>query len=264
MSSPSANDPDGTQFTLLGGDSPGGALSDDRLAELYAYPADLSRCVVRGNAITSLDGGAATDGTSGGLGGLGDRRLFRVLRELADVIIVGAGTARAENYSGAQMSVPGRQDRQRRGQSEVPPIALVTRSGHIERDLPVFTRTEVAPLVLTCDGAVADTRARLAGAADVIACSAADPAEVDPTAMLAALADHGLFRVLCEGGPTLTGTFVEHNLIDELCLTTAPKLVGGSAPRIATGSGHVLTAMRREHLISDADGYLYARYTRVG
>jgi riboflavin biosynthesis pyrimidine reductase len=264
MADPSPNDPDGTQFTLLGEGAPAGSISDDRLAELYAYPADLTRCLVRGNAITSLDGGASTDGTSGGLGGPGDRRLFHVLRELADVIVVGAGTARAENYAGAQMTVAQRGNRQRRGQGEVPPIALITRSGHIEHDLPVLTRTEVAPLVLTCDDAAADTRSRLGGAADVIACSAADPAEVDPGAVLAALADRGLRRVLCEGGPTLMGTFVEHGLLDELCLTTAPMLVGGSAPRLVTGPGHVLTGMRRAHLISDADGYLYGRYTRVG
>jgi len=262
MADPSANDPDGTHFTLLGG---GDAVDDDRLAELYAYPAGLTRCVVRGNMITSLDGGASSDGTSGGLGGAGDRRVFLTLRELADVIVVGAGTARTENYSGAQMSVAQRGNRQRRGQSEVPPIALITRSGHIEHDLPVLTRTEVPPLVLTSDNAAADTRTRLAGAADVIACSAAaDPAEVDAGAALTALAERGLYRVLCEGGPTLLGTFVEGGLLDELCLTTAPKLVGGSAPRIVAGTGHVLADMRREHLMSDADGYLYGRYTRVG
>jgi riboflavin biosynthesis pyrimidine reductase len=261
MPDPRLTDPDGTYFTLLG---EAGVVDDDRLYELYAYPADLTRCLVRGNAITSLDGGAATDGTSGGLGAAGDRRLFRVLRELADVIVVGAGTARAEKYSGAQMSVAERGNRQRRGQGEVPPIALVTRSGRIEHDWPVLTRTEVTPLVLTCDNATAEASARLGGAADVIACSAADPAEVDPGAMLAALADRGLRRVLCEGGPTLMGTFVEHGLLDELCVTTAPKLVGGSAPRIVAGGGHVLADVRREHLLSDADGYLYGRYTRVG
>ncbi len=227
---PSTHDPDGTHFTLLG---QSGSVDDDRLAELYAYPAGLTRCFVRGNMIASLDGGAATEGKSGGLGGAGDRRVFRTLRELVDVIVVGAGTARAENYSGAQMTLAQRADRQRRGQSEVPPIALVTRS-------------------------------RLGGAAEVIACSAADPAEVDPATMLAALAERGLYRVLCEGGPTLMGTFVDNNLLDELCLTIAPKLVGGSAPRIVAGSGQVLTGLRRAHLISDADGYVYGRYTRVG
>ncbi|BBY60256.1 pyrimidine reductase family protein [Mycolicibacterium sarraceniae] len=261
MPDPIPTDLDGTHFTLLGENA---VVDDDRLTALYAYPAGLTRCFVRGNMIASLDGGAATDGKSGGLGGAGDRRVFRTLRELADVIVVGAGTARAENYSGAQMTLAQRAQRQRRGQSEVPPIALVTRSGHIEHDLPVLTRTEVTPLVLTCADAADDTRTRLAGAAEVITCSATDPAEVDPAAMLAALGDRGLLRVLCEGGPTLTGTFVDHELLDELCLTTAPKLVGGAAPRIATGSGHVLTSMHRAHLISDADGYLYSRYTRVG
>ncbi len=264
MVHPSPTDPDGAHFTLVGGPGADGPVDDDRIYELYAYPTDVSRCVVRGNAITSLDGGAATDGTSGGLGGLGDRRLFRILRELADVIVVGAGTARAENYSGAQLSVAQRGNRQRRGQGEVPPIALVTRSGRVGNDWPVLTRTEVAPLVLTCVAAAAETSTRLAGAAEVIACSGADPTEVDPTAALAALAERGLLRVLCEGGPTLMGTFIDHGLLDELCLTTAPMLVGGAAPRIATGSGHVLTGMRREHLMTDADGYLYARYTRVG
>ncbi|WP_445169863.1 pyrimidine reductase family protein [Mycolicibacterium sp. Dal123E01] len=261
MADPSPHDPTGTHFTLLGENT---AVDDDRLTQLYAYPADLTRCVVRGNAITSLDGGAATDGTSGGLGGAGDRRLFGVLRELADVIVVGAGTARAENYSGAQMSVGQRGNRQRRGQSEVPPIALVTRSGRVEHDWPVLAHTEVTPLVLTCDNAAVEASTRLGGAADVIACSAADPAEVDPAAMLTALAGRGLRRVLCEGGPTLMGTFVDHGLLDELCLTTAPKLVGGSAPRIVAGGGHVLTGLRRAHLISDSEGYLYGRYTRVG
>ena len=80
---------------------------------------------------------------------------------------------------------------------------------------------------------------------------------------LAVLTGRGLLRALCEGGPTLLGTFVERDLLDELCLTTAPVLVGGAAPRIATGPGNVLTRLRRAHLITDTDGYLYGRYTRV-
>ncbi|MGY4712643.1 pyrimidine reductase family protein [Mycolicibacterium sp. CBM1] len=266
MPDPSGDDPDATHFTLLATHDavgPQGPLDDDRLYDLYAYPGDISRCWVRGNAIASLDGGAATDGTSGGLGGPGDRRLFRVLRELTDVVVVGAGTARAENYSGAQMTLAQRSRRQQRGQAEVPPIALLTRSGHLDGDMPVLTRTEVAPLVLTSTAAAPAAQALVGNTAEVIACSGADPADVDPDAALAALAERGLTRVLCEGGPSLTGTFVEHELLDELCLTTAPMLVGGAAPRIATGDGHVLARMRRRHVISDDQGYLYTRYTRA-
>jgi len=259
MPRPHPDDADGTQFTLLGQH---GGVDDDRLYQLYAYPTDLQRCWVRGNAITSLDGGATADGTSGGLGGLGDRRLFRVLRELADVIVVGAGTARVENYAGAQMTVVQRRNRHGRGQSEIPPIALVTRSGRLDHDLPVLTRTEVPPLVLTCADADADARARLGSAAEVVNCSGADPSEVDPAAILSALAERGLPRVLTEGGPTLLGTFVERDLLDELCLTFAPMLVGGTATRVVAGPGHTLSRMALEHLITDADGYLYGRFTR--
>ena len=148
-----AEDPDGMRFTLPGEPDP---IDDERLAELYAYPAGPNRCLLRANAIISLDGGRRHRRASGGLGGPGDRRLFSVLRELADVIVVGAGTARAENYSGAQMTVAARGGRQRRSQGEIPPIALVTRSGRLEHDLPVLTRTEVPPLVLTCTDAAAD------------------------------------------------------------------------------------------------------------
>ena len=270
------DDPDAARFSALdcrgpelGDPEPGGPelrgpdVDEARLHALYAYPTDLTRPLVRGNAITSLDGGATTDGTSGGLGGTGDRRLFALLRELADVIVVGAGTARAETYGGARMTVAQRQRRQIRGQREVPPIALVTRSGMLDRELPVLTDTEVPPLVLTCSDAAAAAGARLGSAAEVIDCSGADPAAVDLRTALAALADRELPRVLVEGGPSLLGAFIDADLLDELCLTAAPILVGGSAVRIAAGDGAALTRMHRAHVITDTEGYLYLRYTRT-
>ncbi len=236
------------------------ALDDDELYRLYSYPADPPRCVVRANMIASLDGGASSDGTSGGLGGPGDRRLFALQRELADVIVVGAGTARTENYGGARMTAAGRQRRAGRGQSEIPPIALVTRSGVIEHDLPVLTQAEVPPLVLTCTASVDAARRRVGTSARVLDCSAGDPERVDLGTLLEKLAGLGLVQVLTEGGPSLLGAFVAAGLLDELCLTWAPMLVGGEAPRITAGGDDVLTRMRRAHLLSDAQGYLYTRY----
>ena len=99
----------GIQLTLLGSAD---IVDEARLPELYKYPDDLANCWVRANFISTLDGSASVDGKSGGLGGPGDRALFRLMRELADVIVVGAGTVRAENYSGAQLTVTQRQDRQ--------------------------------------------------------------------------------------------------------------------------------------------------------
>ncbi len=250
---------DTVRLSLLGG----AAVDDDTLLRLYAYPDGLALPLLRGNAIASLDGGATTAGTSGGLGGLGDRRLFALQRELADVIVVGAGTARAESYGGVRLTAPQRQSRRERGQSEVPPIALVTRSAVLERDLPVLTASEVTPLVLTCAVAAGDARIRLGGAAEVLDCSGDDPAAVDLAVALRRLADRGLLRVLTEGGPSLLGAFVARQLLDELCLTSAPVLVGGTAVRIATDTTEVLSRMRRAHVLADDDGYLYSRYTRA-
>jgi 5-amino-6-(5-phosphoribosylamino)uracil reductase len=242
-------------------------LGGGELPGLYDYPTGATGAGgvwLRANFIASLDGGATFGGKSGQLGGPGDRAVFGVLREVADVIVVGAGTVRAEGYSGARPTVAQRQRRQARGQSEVPQLAIVTRSGHLDRDMPVFTRTEVPPLVCTCSVAVDRTRRTLAGLAEVVDCSTDDPAQVDAAAVLAGLARRALRRVLTEGGPMLFSSFVEHGLLDELCLTIAPTLVGGQAGRIATGPEQVLTGMRCAHILTDDDGYLYTRYVRDG
>jgi riboflavin biosynthesis pyrimidine reductase len=238
-------------------------LDGGELPELYGYPAELNRVWLRANFIASLDGAASVGGKTGRLGGPGDRAVFGLLRELADVILVGAGTVRVENYSGARPTVAQRQRRQACGQSEVPQLAIVTKSGRLDRDMPVFTRTEVPPLVLTCAAAADRIRRGLAGLAEVIDCSEHDPVRVEEALLLAALADRGLYRVLTEGGPTLFGSFVEQEMLDELCLTIAPSLVGGQADRISAGPGQVLTGMRCAHIISDEDGFLYTRYVKA-
>jgi riboflavin biosynthesis pyrimidine reductase len=250
----------GTPLRLLGSVR---GVDADELPELYGYPADLSRVWLRANFIASLDGGATVGGTTGRLGGPGDRALFSLLRELADVILVGAGTVRVEEYSGARPTIAQRQRRQARGQSEVPQLAIVTKSGRLDRDMPIFTRTEVPPLVCTCAAAADRMRRGLAGLAEVVECSADDPGRVDEAAVLATLADRRGYRVLTEGGPMLFGSFVERGMLDELCLTIAPSLVGGQGGRIGAGPGQVLTGMRCGHILADDDGYLYTRYVKA-
>ncbi|ATO63554.1 pyrimidine reductase family protein [Mycobacterium avium] len=237
-------------------------IDDGELPGLYDYPDRHAGTWVRANFIASVDGGATADGSSGAMGGPGDRFVFNLLRELADVIVVGAGTVRIEGYSGAQLGVAQRQQRQARGQSEVPPLGIVTKSGHLNRDMAVFTRTEVPPLVLTCAAAADQTRRLLSGLCEVLDCSAGDPERVDEATMLALLGERGMRRILTEGGPTLLNSLLERQLLDELCLTIAPYLVGGHARRIATGPGQLLTRMRCAHVLTDDAGYLYTRYVR--
>jgi riboflavin biosynthesis pyrimidine reductase len=241
----------------------GRELDDRELPRLYGYPADQDGIWVRANFITSVDGGATAEGKSGAMAGPGDRFVFNMLRELADVVVVGAGTVRIEGYSGAHLGVAPRQRRQARGQSEVPQLAIVTKSGRLDRDMAVFTRTEVPPMVLTCTAAAEETRHLLADLADVVDCSGDDPGKVDEAALLATLEARGMCRILTEGGPMLLGSFIQHNLLDELCLTIAPVLVGGLARRIATGPGQLLTQMRCAHVLTDDAGYLYTRYIKA-
>jgi riboflavin biosynthesis pyrimidine reductase len=238
-----------------------GELNDGEIHQFYAYP-ERDGTWVRANFITSVDGGATAEGKTATLGGPGDRLIFNLLRELADVIVVGAGTVRIEGYSGAHVGAAQRQRRQARGQGEVPQLAIVSKSGRLDRDMAVFTRTEVPPLVLTCTAAADETRRSLTDLCEVIDCSAGDPDEVDEAALLAILRDRGMRRILTEGGPMLLGSFIQRDLLNELCLTIAPYIVGGLARRIATGQGQLQTRMRCAHILTDDAGYLYTRYVR--
>ncbi|WP_158016302.1 pyrimidine reductase family protein [Mycobacterium basiliense] len=259
MPDPAAGRSTDPSLTLLGSQHP---VDDGDLPELYGYPADVVGTWLRANFISSIDGGATADGTSGGLAGPGDRAVFVMLRSLADVIVVGAGTVRIEGYSGAQLGAAERRQRQARGQNEIPQLAIVTKSGRLSRDMPAFTRTEVPPLVLTTAATAVETRRQLTGLAEVVDCSGNDPGEVDEAVLLARLADRGMHRILTEGGPMLLGSFIERDLLDELCLTIAPAMVGGLARRIATGPGQLQTRMHCAHVLTDDAGYLYTRYVR--
>ncbi|TRW84828.1 pyrimidine reductase family protein [Mycolicibacterium sp. 018/SC-01/001] len=248
---------DGTQFTVLG--------SVDRLdraavIDRYAYPGERW---VRANMIASTDGGATSDGTSGGLGGEGDKALFSVLRELADVVLVGAATVRAEDYSGAAPTAEQRAAREARGQAAVPPIALLTRSGSVDPDAAVFQRTEVPPIVFTSAAAAPETRRTLGDLAEVVDVSGTDPESLDLGRAVDVLAERGLGRILAEGGPGILGRLIADGLLDELCLTVAPVLVGGAAGRIVTGDADDRTRLHLQQVLRDDDGYLFLRYTRV-
>lgn len=214
---------------------------------------------VRANFVSSLDGAISVEGRSGALGSAGDKTVFHRLRALADVVLVGAGTARAEDYGPAVISDADRQARIARGQAQVPPIAVVTGSGRLAADGRLFSGA-VAPLVITSAAAPAERLdpLREAGADIVLAGETA----VDPEAMIAALTARGLARVLCEGGPHLFGDLIDADLIDELCVTTSPHLVAGRGGRMAASPADALRRMRRAALLTDQDGFLYTRWVR--
>jgi len=222
-------------------------LTDDALSSLYAR-ADRSETWLRVNFVSSVDGAATVDGVSGGLGGDADHRVFDLLRELCDVVIVGAGTVRAESYGPMRLQQPSADRRVARGLPPHPVFAIVSHGLDLDPASRVFTDAPVRPIIIATDAAPRDRRDRLAAVADIVI---AGGDELDPVAMTVALAERGLTQQHCEGGPSLFGTLIAAGVVDELCLTMSPQLVARDAKRIAAGElahpselilGHVLVS----------------------
>jgi riboflavin biosynthesis pyrimidine reductase len=248
-------------------------LSRRDLAEIYAYPdtdhvtaaggwasASSGRAWVRANMVTSADGAATIRGRSHDLSGDADRSLFALLRTLSDVILVGAGTVRAERYAAVRPHElwPGLRD----GDSApVPAIAVVTRRVSLDLSSPLLTAAlpGARTIIITTEQAPAELRAEAARNADVIVAG-------DDTADLAFALDEltkrGYRRVIAEGGPQLLGQLAAADLLDELCLTISPLVASGAAGRIAVGSSAVQSGkLVLQHVIED-QGYLFCDYTR--
>lgn len=232
----------------------GGELDLPGLAEAYAYPRDTW---LRANMVTSTDGAAYVDGRSAGLSSPGDMRIFGILRVLADVVLAGAGTARAEQYKPARRR-PALADL-REGRPVTATIALVSRSLQLDLAAPLFTETppDARTIVVTCAASPADLRAKAAEVADVIV---AGEDEVDLPAAVDALAGRGLGRVICEGGPHLLGELAAEHLLDELCLSVSPTLAGPGAGRITAGVPFPARPMSLRQVLCE-DGFLFCRYT---
>lgn len=238
------------------------ARKDVDPAALYAAderPAPADRPWVVLGMIQSADGAAAVDGRSGGLGGDGDRQVFRAVRGIADAILVGAGTARAERYGMVRCSDEVRAARLERGQAATPRLAIVSGSLDLPADLPLFEADE-KPLVVTDGSAPAGMRSVLARRAEII--TAGDGTLDLPTA-LRALRSRGIETLLCEGGPTLNGELLRHGLVDELCVSISPLLVGGSAMRIVHGQDARALDLDLRGVL-EQDGLLFLRYARAG
>ncbi|MEO3812214.1 pyrimidine reductase family protein [Sphaerisporangium sp. B11E5] len=229
-----------------------GPAGDVDLAAAYAYPRERW---VRLNMVASADGGISVGGLSEGLSSKGDRRLFGVLRGLADVVLAGAATVRAEGYGPARPRASW--EPLRAGRPPAPPIAVIT--GRLDLDLtsPLFTEALARTVVITAETAPAELRSRAAKVADVIV---AGGDRVDMALAVAALGERGLGRVLCEGGPRINAQLAAAGLVDELCLTVSPLLIGGDAARILDGPpSHTPTTL--SHVLEE-DGFLFCKYTR--
>lgn len=234
-----------------------GRRSTAELLEAYAVRSALW---VRANFVSTLDGHATgRDGLSGSINSEADGQVFDVLRALADVVVVGAGTIRAEGYR--RLRTRDRElleARRAAGRADHPTLAVVTASGQVpERVLD--PDPAAGPLLVLCAEAVRDDLVGRLGEDAVVACGTD---LVEPSRAVEALHERGLSQILTEGGPHLLGGWVQAQVLDELCLTVRPLVVGGTGPRILEAPAGEATLAGFDLLnVLEVDGDLMLRYT---
>jgi riboflavin biosynthesis pyrimidine reductase len=216
--------------------------------------------LVRMNFVSSFDGAVEVDGLSAGLGGDADKQVFGILRGMADGILVGAGTMRAEHYRAVRPTAARREWRTSVGLAEYPRLIVVSGSLNLDPAQAAFSDAPVRPLIITHGAADDERRDALSAVADILVHG------VDRVDMRAALVElrsaYGVDHVLCEGGPALFGTLHAADLVDEVCLTISPLLAGAGSGRIIAGPSGPVTRMALKHAIT-SEGYLLLRYVRA-
>jgi riboflavin biosynthesis pyrimidine reductase len=184
--------------------------------------------------VASIDGATVVEGRSGALSSPTDLQVLLALRQLADVIVVGAATVRAERYGAP------RKEGQRLG-------VVTGRATDLDWESPLFASG--AGFVITSESApevpVDSVRA------------GSDDIDLDR-----ALRELDATFVHVEGGPRLNGSLFRAGLVDEVNVTTAPRVVGGDGQRLVVGAPPDPTDFRLAHLLED-DGFLFSRYVRA-
>lgn len=246
-----------------------GHLDESQLIEAIAReprPTPDGRPWLLANMVASADGAASgVEGRSASLSGPADRLLFAALRSIADIVLAGAGTVRAENYGAARLSPEAAAARAAREQDGPPRLAVVTGSLRLDPTARLFqeAQPEARPIVLTMSQALdaaPTTHDQLAKVADV---RAVGEATVDWERAVRLLHDdYGARVVLVEGGPTVNAHLVDQDLLDELCLTVSPLLLGGSAQRIVANIPPIDPLKLRLDRAFEDEGFLFLRYVR--
>lgn len=207
------------------------------------------------NMVASLDGGTAVDGKSSSLGDHDDMQVFKAIRAVPDVILVGSGTVGAEDYRPVSLDEARRGRRLEMGMTATPTLAIVTGRLSIDPEARVFSNPDYKAMIIT--GTRADpTRLMMLGdAADVAILD-----DLSPASILQHLGAAGV--VLLEGGPTLNGDFAKAGLIDEINLTIAPSVLSGESRRIISGDALDPPMEMTVDRVLHGDDALFVRYLR--
>jgi riboflavin-specific deaminase-like protein len=212
------------------------------------------RPLVALNFVATVDGRATIEGLSGPIGSDADTTMLACLRTRFDAVMIGAGTMRAERYGRLAKKQETRERRERLGLSPEPLMVIVSGRLDLPWDAPLFTE---GGRVLIFTASEAEPPG-VASSLEVVRHEGA----VNLVEMLRHLGhEHGIRALLCEGGPHLHDQLQADGLVDDLFLTTAPKLSGGDAPRIIEGPLPGVVELELAWLLEE-QGELFARYRR--
>ena len=234
----------------------GAELDEAALIALYAAPTGAASWF-RSNFAMSVDGAiTGADGRSGSVNSAADHVVFEVLRGLSDVVVVGAGTARSEGYTALEVPPAQAAVRAAAGVGPTLPLVVVSGRGHLPDALVDAEPGAVLMATTSSAEGLAATREAL-GEDHVLVCGRT---HVGHDRLVAQLHERHLRRVLTEGGPHLLASFVDAGVVDELCVSVTPRVVGGDGPRMTAGPA--LRAGFRPRVLVEEDGTVMGRWIR--
>lgn len=260
------------------------SVLDGRLADAYGSPLAIARRADRptvvANFVSTLDGvvSYATPEAAGGgeISGFHapDRFVMSLLRGLADAVLIGAGTLRAgigeawtPDYIYPDAADEIAELRRRLSLAPQPSTVVVTASGDVDTSHPGLASPDVPALMVTTRrGARRIGRPHRSNVEVVVT----GEERVEPCALLDELGRRGFGAVVCEGGPHLTASLIEQQLVDELFMTLAPQIAGRSESnrRLALVEGVAFSVADapwwRLASLGRSGDHLFLRYRRRG
>jgi riboflavin biosynthesis pyrimidine reductase len=213
------------------------------------------------NMASTTDGRASIEGRAGPIGDRADSALLHGLRTIAEGLLVGAGTVRAEHYAHVLRDEQDRQTRRAHGLSAELPTFIVTGSMRLDpQEVPLLAEPQALVTLITpteqelapCPAQPGYLRCERDGKLDLA------------LALHRIHDDHGVGTLLCEGGPHLAAQLLQQGLVDELFLSFTPKIAGGQE-HLRIVAGAEIDPPQQLELIAlyEHDSSLFLRYRLV-
>lgn len=207
---------------------------------------------IRANFATAVNGVIKVDGRSEGVSGAEDKVIFKYLRSQCDAILVGASTAREENYSVPSVNP---------ASGKRPRLIVLSNSLNIPPDAK-FLSHDHQPLIITSEKSAAEKKYLIDEFDGQLEVATLGDNAVNLSLLSDLLAEHHYPRIICEGGPTIFSQLLRHQIIDELCLTISPLIPPGTPTGIAQFKNDYSTKLSLINYFS-VNGTIFCRYQVV-